>query len=160
MAASLSYSDATQSAAAGSVAAPAALGNGAGADGSTGNESISTFGSIGLQAPLPGRAALLSPPDESEEARIQARLAAAIQPMPGVAEGQSTAALTPLINPLAMMYNAGDTSVLPLRQVPTLGSLSWSSTARRRLQFSCPLRHPRLWMRRLRPCLARPGPLP
>ena len=112
MAASLSYSDATQSAAAGSVAAPAALGNGAGADGSTGNESISTFGSIGLQAPLPGRAALLSLPDESEEARIQARLAAAIQPMPGVAEGQSTAALTPLINPLAMMYNAGDTSVL------------------------------------------------
>ena len=114
MAASLSYSDATQSAAAGSIAAPAALGNGNGANGSTGNESTSTFGSIGLQAPQPGRAAIPSPPDESEEARIQARLAAAMQALPGIVGAPSAAELPPLLNPLALMHSAAESSVMTI----------------------------------------------
>ena len=78
----------------------------------SGNESISTFGSIGLQAPLPGRANVPSPPDESEEARIQARLAAVMQPLPGIVDAPTAAGLPPLLNPLALMQGAADYSVM------------------------------------------------
>ena len=60
------------------------------------------------------RAAMLSLPNESEKVRIQARLAAAMQPLPGIVSVPIAAGLPVLLNILALMHGAADSSVMTI----------------------------------------------